>query len=73
MATTPADAPMAVYQREIDLLNATVFGVQGQGGLLREIEGLRQQLRRNTQAIVVGTLTMAGALVALAAAVANLH
>ena len=58
-------------QREVDLLNATVFGVQGQGGLLRELEGLRRQIRRNSQAIVFGALTMASALVALAAVVAN--
>lgn len=73
MAALPSDAPPFATQREVDLLNATVFGVQGQGGLLREIEGLRRQLRRNSQAIVLGALTMAGSLVALAAAVANLH
>lgn len=58
-------------RREVDLLNATVFGVKGQGGLLRELEGIRRQLHRNTQAIAIGAISMAAALIALAVAVAN--
>ena len=61
----------AASQREVDLLNATVFGVHGQGGLLRELEGMRRQMRRNTQATLMGALMMMGSLIALAVAVAN--
>ena len=67
----PNASSPAASQREVDLLNATVFGVRGQGGLLRELEGVRRQLRRNSQAIVSGALMMAAALISLAVAVAN--
>jgi len=70
----PYPAPAKVVgaeRREVDLLNSTVFGVHGQGGMLRELEGLRRQMRRNSQAIVFGALAMASALIGLAVAVAN--
>ena len=63
-------APTA-ERREVDLLNSTVFGVHGQGGMLRDLEGLRRQMRRNSQAIIFGALAMMSALIALAVAVAN--
>jgi len=56
-------------QREVDLLSATVFGVQGQGGLLRELEDLRGEIRRQTRAIFYGAMTMATSLVGVAAAI----
>lgn len=57
-------------ERQVDRLAATVYGVEGQGGILRQIDGLRREIRRNSQAVVLGALTMAGALVALSVAVA---
>lgn len=57
-------------ERQVDRLTATVYGVEGQGGILRQIEGLRREIHRNSQAVVLGALTLAGALVALAVAVA---
>jgi len=63
--------PPGAERREVDLLNATIFGVHGQGGMLRELEGLRMQMRRNSQAIIFGALAMMSALIALAVAVAN--
>lgn len=58
-------------QREIDLLSATVFGVKGQGGVLRSLDSMRRQMRRNTQAVVLSTLTMASAMIGLAVVIAQ--
>lgn len=56
-------------QREVDLLNATVFGVQGQGGLLREIDSMHKAITRQTRLIITTALTMSSALLGLAAAI----
>lgn len=65
--------PGFASQREVDLLNATVFGVQGQGGLLRELEAMRRELRRQGRILVGGALTMSASLVTLAAAILSTH
>lgn len=66
----PAPQPLLpASQREVDLLNATVFGVQGQGGLLREMADVNKKLDRIQRVILYGAISMATALVGLAIAV----
>jgi hypothetical protein len=70
MVAPSPDKVLAELQRDVDLLEGVVYGVEGQGGILRQIDGLRREIHRNSQAVVLGALSMAGALVALAVAVA---
>jgi hypothetical protein len=69
MVAPSPDKVLAELQRDVDLLEGVVYGVEGQGGILRQIDGLRREIHRNSQAVVLGALSMAGALVALAVAV----
>lgn len=73
MTVVAHEPTLAGNQRQIDLLNATVFGVQGQGGLLREMESLHQEIAHQTKMILYGAITMATSLVGVAAAIIATH
>lgn len=65
--------PDAPSQIEMDRVFTAVFGVQGQGGILREMEQLRIEVRRQSRTIFYGAMTMATSLVGLAIAVIQAH
>lgn len=70
MPDEPAHAGYA-SRGEVDLLNATVFGTYGQGGILREMEALHAEIRRQSKLIMYGALAMASSLIALAGVIVN--